>query len=67
MLSSPITCKSFQLIARRRTKIGQHNGSIHHLELAASDPQDSRRKTLGAFAGKHHAGPLVGEISYHGL
>ena len=41
MLPFAITGKSFQLIARRCAKIGQHNGGIHHLELAAGDLKDA--------------------------
>lgn len=40
MLSSAITGKSLQLIAWRHAKIGQHNGGIHHPELAAGDLKD---------------------------
>jgi hypothetical protein len=41
MLSPAITCRSLQLIARRRAKTGQYDGSIHHLELTAGDLQDA--------------------------
>ena len=35
MLSLSIACQGFKLVAWRSAKIGQDNGSIDHLELAA--------------------------------
>jgi hypothetical protein len=39
MLSLSIACQGFKLVAWRSAKIGQDNGSIDHLELAAGDLQ----------------------------
>jgi hypothetical protein len=41
MLPPTIAAKRFQLIARRRAKIGQYNSGIHHFELAAGDLEDA--------------------------
>ena len=42
-----VALEGFQLVARRSTKVSQHNGSIDHLELAAGDLRMPDGKPFG--------------------